>query len=237
MTRAFALPRLRSALVHLQTTRRKQTLARTQHPRHVHAQDTRKHTMPGRTTARSTRSARSSTATTATTATATTTTTRKSTRGRSSAANVEIPDEGPDTSLRKEINQIFNDAQSTTATQRKLQTMLRKIQERCCYEQDDSKKKKKVQDEEEQFDQQDFNDAIVRCLLRVLNVKKGVQEGDRVIKFLGLFVKNALEKGKSSACGTLRSPADSPQTAKYTKGTPKKRQNCPKLPPAVSSKR
>ncbi|KAJ4346878.1 chromosome condensation complex Condensin, subunit G [Didymosphaeria variabile] len=142
--------------------------------------------MPGRTSTRSTRSARSSTATT---------TTRKSAgRGRSSAANVEIPDEGPETSIRTEIVQIFNDAQNTTATQRKLQTMLRKVQERCSFEQPESKKKKAQQ--EEQFDEQDFNNEVVRCVLRILNVKKGIQEGDRVIKFLGMFLKNASEKGK-----------------------------------------
>ncbi|KAL5398329.1 hypothetical protein PMIN06_001836 [Paraphaeosphaeria minitans] len=151
--------------------------------RHHRDQDTLEHTMPGRTAARSTRSARSST------------TTRKYTRGRSSAVNIEIPDEGPDSSIRTDINHIFDDAQNTTATQRKLQTMLRKVQERCCYEQDESKDKKKAQ-EEDQFDEQDFNTAVVRCFLRVLNVRKGVQEADRVIRFLGLFVKNAFEKDR-----------------------------------------
>lgn len=108
---------------------------------------------------------------------------------------MEIPDEGPDISIRAEIAQIFDDAQSTTATQRKLQTLLRKIQERCCFEPPESKKKKKAQQEEE-FGEEDFNNEVVRCLLRVLNVKKGAQEGDRVIKFLGLFLKNASEKGE-----------------------------------------
>lgn len=149
--------------------------------------------MPGRTSTRSTRSARSSTTTT-------TTTTRKSAgRTRASAANVEVPDEGPDISLRTDIAQIFSDAQSTTATQRKLLTLLRKIQERCCFEQPESKKKKKAPQEEE-FDEEDFNNEVTRCLLRVLNVKKGVQEADRVIRFLGLFLKNASEKGECVLC-------------------------------------
>lgn len=110
---------------------------------------------------------------------------------------MEIPDEGPEISLRTDIAQIFSDAQSTTATQRKLQTLLRKIQERCCFEQPQSKKKKAQ--EEEEFDEEEFNNEVTRCLLRVLNVKKGVQEGDRVIRFLGLFLKNASEKGKCTS--------------------------------------
>jgi condensin complex subunit 3 len=186
--------------------------------------------MPGRTSTRSTRSARSSAGTTTTT----TTTTRKSAgRGRSSAANVEIPDEGPEISIRTEIGQIFNDAQNTTATQRKLQTMLRKIQERCSYEQVESKSNKKAQ-QDEQLDEQDFNNEVVRCLLRVLNVKKGVQEGDRVIKFLGLFVKNASEKGKFPVAGTCPSQTNGLQTARYTKETLRMPRNCLKHPPAAS---
>lgn len=151
--------------------------------------------MPGRASTRSTRSARSSTTTTTTT----TTTTRKSAgRTRASASQIKIPDEGPEISLRAEVAQIFNDAQSTTATQRKLQTLLRKVQERCCFEQPESKKKRLPQ--EEDFDEEEFNNEVTRCLLRVLNVKKGVQEADRVIRFLGLFLKNASDKGIHVVC-------------------------------------
>ncbi|KAL1593837.1 chromosome condensation complex Condensin, subunit G [Paraconiothyrium brasiliense] len=57
--------------------------------------------------------------------------------------------------------------------------MLRKVQERCSFEQPESRKKKAQQ--EEQFEEQDFNNEVVRCLLRILNVKKGVQEGDRYL--------------------------------------------------------
>ena len=151
--------------------------------------------MPGRTSTRSTR-------------TSTATVTRKSSTGalkstrassaRQSSNTVEIPDEGPLTSLRTQIAQVFGDAQKTTATQRKLVVTLRKIQEACCFEPPEPGKKggKKGQAEDHQdFDEEDFNNEIVRCVLRILGVKKSEPVGDRVVRFLGLFLKHASEKG------------------------------------------
>ncbi|PSN74764.1 ARM repeat-containing protein [Corynespora cassiicola Philippines] len=140
--------------------------------------------MPGRPSGRSTR-------------TSTTSTTRRSgTRGsasaRTSAHAVEVPDEGPVTSLRTQICHVFGEAQKTTATQRKLVVHLRKIQEACCYEPPDTKKKGR---EEEDFDESEFNEEVTRCVLRVLGVKKSEPVGDRVIRFLGVFLKHATEKG------------------------------------------
>jgi condensin complex subunit 3 len=94
--------------------------------------------------------------------------------------------------LRTQIRQIFSDAQNTTATQRKLQTMLRKLQERCCYDTRDDKKGRR---EEEGFTEEEFNSEIERCLLRTLVIKKGENVGDRVIRFLALFLEHAAEKG------------------------------------------
>lgn len=142
--------------------------------------------MPGRTSTRSARSSAAGPARKSSTATL------KS--ARTSAYAVEIPDEGPETSLRTQISNIFSDAQNTTATQRKLQITLRKLQERCCFAPPPSKKSK-VQPEED-YDEEDFNNEVTRCLLRVLGVKKGEPVGDRIIRFISLFLKHALEKGE-----------------------------------------
>lgn len=93
---------------------------------------------------------------------------------------------------------MFSDAQKTTATQRKLVVNLRKIQETCCFEPPETGKKggKKGKEEvQEDFDEEDFNNEIVRCVIRVLGVKKSEPVGDRIIRFLGVFLKNASEKG------------------------------------------
>ncbi|KAF2852045.1 condensin complex component cnd3 [Plenodomus tracheiphilus IPT5] len=127
----------------------------------------------------------------------------KSTRAsgaRQSAHAVEIPDEGPVTSLRTKIAQVFSDAQKTTATQRKLAVHLRKIQEACCFEPPETGNKggnKGRAEVEEDFDEEDFNNEMARCVLRLLNVKKSETAGDRVIRFLGLFLKHASEKDQA----------------------------------------
>ncbi|KAF2827029.1 condensin complex component cnd3 [Ophiobolus disseminans] len=148
--------------------------------------------MPGRTSTRSTR-------------TSTTSTTRKSSTTRASSARqssnaVEIPDEGPITSLRTQVAQVFGDAQKTTATQRKLVVNLRKIQEACCFEPPDTNTKggKKAKGElQEDFDEEEFNNEVVRCVLRILGVKKSEPVGDRIIRFLGVFLKHASEKDQA----------------------------------------
>ena len=55
--------------------------------------------------------------------------------------------------------------------------------------------KKGREEVQEDFDEEDFNNEIVRCILRILGVKKSEPVGDRVIRFLGLFLKHASEKG------------------------------------------
>lgn len=48
----------------------------------------------------------------------------------------------------------------------------------------------------EDFDENDFNAEMVRCLLRVLPVKKSEPVGDRIVRFVGLFLKHATELGE-----------------------------------------
>src|SRR5690242_3277645 len=150
--------------------------------------------MPGRTATRATRTAR----TTRTTRTAAGT---KSAR----SSTIAIPDEGPVTSLRTRIVQVFSDAQKTTATQRKLVVTLRKIQEECCFEPPPTTKTgKKAQEEEvEEDDEKDFNLEIVRNVLRVMNVKKSEAAGDRVIRFLAIFLTHASEKDHKNAAAAM----------------------------------
>ena len=77
---------------------------------------------------------------------------------------------------------------------------LRKIQEACCFEPPETGKKggkKSKGEEQEDFDEEEFNAEVVRCVLRVMCVKKSEPVGDRVIRFLGVFLKHASEKGES----------------------------------------
>ncbi|KAF2467838.1 uncharacterized protein BDR25DRAFT_335693 [Lindgomyces ingoldianus] len=149
--------------------------------------------MPGRSSGRS---ARSSTATLPRkSSTATLKSGRGSASARTSAYAVEVPDEGPVTSLRTQICLIFADAQKSTAMHRKLVINLRKIQEACCYEPADPKKKSgKGRAEEEDFGEAEFNEEVRRCILRVMMIKKSEPVGDRIMRFLGLFLKHATEK-------------------------------------------
>jgi condensin complex subunit 3 len=144
--------------------------------------------MPGRTSTRSTR-----------TSTASGTKSTRASSARQSANAVEIPDDGPLTSLRTQVAQVFGDAQKTTATQRKLVVNLRKIQEACCYEPpttNDKGGKKGKGEVQEDFDEEDFNTEVGRCVVRILGIKKSEPVGDRLIRFLGLFLKYASEKGR-----------------------------------------
>ena len=48
----------------------------------------------------------------------------------------------------------------------------------------------------ERMDEEGFNQEIERCILRVMGAKKGEAIGDRIIKFLGLFLRHASDKGQ-----------------------------------------
>ncbi|WPH03712.1 Hypothetical protein R9X50_00659500 [Acrodontium crateriforme] len=109
---------------------------------------------------------------------------------RNSSPTTDIPDEGADTSLRRAICIIFSDAQKSVAGHRKAIISLRKIQEACCYELINQKKGKQT----EEFEEDDFNGEIVRCVLRVLPVRKAESVGDRIVRFLGTYLNVALQK-------------------------------------------
>lgn len=112
-------------------------------------------------------------------------------RRTTASSNVAIPDEGPSSSLRTRVCLIFGDAQKSTAAHRKLAVNLRKIQEECCYE----PTSRRGQDDDD-FGEDDFNVEIARCVIRLMGVKKSEGAGDRIVRFLGMFLRRANDKGQ-----------------------------------------
>lgn len=108
---------------------------------------------------------------------------------RASSAQVEDTDT-PDNALRAQVCAVFRDAQRTTATHRKLVVTLRKIQESCCYEPNNPKNATTA----DEFDEVAFNGEFVRCVLKVMPVKKAEGAGDKVIRFIGLYLRHANDK-------------------------------------------
>ncbi|KAF1918931.1 nuclear condensing complex subunit [Ampelomyces quisqualis] len=134
--------------------------------------------MPGRPSARSTRTSAASGTRSA----------------RQSSHAVEIPDEGPVSSLRTKVAQVFADAQKTVIAQRKLVGALRKVHEACIPPPPaaSSKRGKKARAElQGDFDEDDFNNEVCRCVTRILAIKRSESVGDRLIRFLCLYVKLA----------------------------------------------
>ena len=117
---------------------------------------------------------------------------RKSTASRIST-NPNIPDEGPGSLIRTQVCAVFRDAQSTTAGHRKLVVSLRKVQEACAY----GPVKAKANDAR-LGNEEEFNAEVTRCAIRFLTVRKGEPVGDRVLRFLGLFLQHATEKDSGS---------------------------------------
>ncbi|SMQ53563.1 unnamed protein product [Zymoseptoria tritici ST99CH_3D7] len=109
---------------------------------------------------------------------------------RTASPTPSIPDEGESSSLRRAVCATFADAQRSTAAHRKAIISLRKVQEACCYEPVSNKKSKQTED----FDEEDFNREVVRCVLRILPVKKAEGVGDRAVRFLGTFLNVASGK-------------------------------------------
>jgi len=158
--------------------------------------------MPGRVSSRSTRTS----AAVSHKSSVQTLNSRASTASRISSPYIEIPEETADNPLRTQVASIFADAQKTTATHRKLVINLRKLQEACCYEPQTSSKGKKTGAEE--FDEEQFTQEFVRCVARVMPVKKSESVGERAIRFIGLFLKTANEKdnelnGDEDATGVM----------------------------------
>ena len=118
---------------------------------------------------------------------------RRSTASRVSSPTLVVPDEGPSSSLRSQICSIFGDAQKTTAGHRKLVVNLRKIQEACCYEPIDHAINKSID-----FGEDEFDVEIARCIIRLMGVKKGEGAGDKILRFLGFFLRHASDKGRTT---------------------------------------
>lgn len=71
---------------------------------------------------------------------------------------------------------------------------LRRIQEACCYAVTSISKSHGEGD----FEEGDFHSEVARCVLRIMGVKKSEGAGDRAVKFLGLFLSHAMEKGRDN---------------------------------------
>ncbi|KAH7193440.1 nuclear condensing complex subunit [Fusarium flagelliforme] len=124
--------------------------------------------MPARTTARSTKSS--------------------ATRSSRASSASEVVDT-PDNALRTKVCAIFRDAQRTTATHRKLVVNLRKIQESCAYEPTNPD-----QSQVDEFDEEAFNREFIRCVSKIMPVKKSESVGEKSIRFTGLFLQHASAK-------------------------------------------
>ncbi|RSL97438.1 hypothetical protein CEP52_010883 [Fusarium oligoseptatum] len=121
---------------------------------------------------------------------------RNSTRStRTSAARSSVASSAPevvdtpDNALRTKICAVFRDAQRTTATHRKLVVNLRKIQESCCYEPENPNPS-----QFDDFDEDAFNREFIRCVTKIMPIKKSESVGERSIRFVGLFLRHASEK-------------------------------------------
>ena len=101
------------------------------------------------------------------------------------------PEEGPTSTLRTQICNVFSDAQVSAVGHRKLLVRLRKIQEACYYEPTDPDKPSR-----QAFTENDFNAEIARCVVRLMGVKRSEVIGDRMIRFMGAFLRLATEKGR-----------------------------------------
>lgn len=127
-------------------------------------------------------------------------------RASSATPSVAVPAEpaAPTTNahLRADVCAIFADAQRSTTGHRKLVVRLRKVQETCCgiapkkSKKDQQDEESEIPSSEESLGETEFNVEVGRCILRILPIKKTEPVGDRIIRFLGLFLSHASEKGR-----------------------------------------
>ena len=102
-----------------------------------------------------------------------------------------VPEEGATSTLRTQMCRVFSDAQKSAAGHRKLLVGLRKIQEACCYEPTPPSKLSR-----QGFNEENFKVEVAQCVIRLMGVKRGEAVGDRIILFLGSFLRHAGEKGR-----------------------------------------
>ena len=105
--------------------------------------------------------------------------------------SVIVPEEGATSTLRTQICNLFSDVQRSAAGHRKLLVKLRKIQEACCYEPTWPSNPGR-----QGFTEEDFKVEVARCVVRLMGVKRGEAVGDRIIHYLGSFLRLAGEKGE-----------------------------------------
>ena len=115
-------------------------------------------------------------------------------RKSTTSPTIVVPEEGPTSNLRTQICNVFSHAQKSAAGHRKLFVELRKIQEACCYE-----PMRPGKPGRQEFNEDDFNVEIARCVIRLMGVKRSEAVGDRIVRFLGLFLRHASEKGKETS--------------------------------------
>lgn len=147
--------------------------------------------MPGRVSTRSTRPS-TSTSTVSHKSSSQTLNSRPSTASHHFGPLVAIESEAPSSQLRVHVCRIFGAAQHTTASHRKHAVNLRQIHEQCC----NGGIKSKGRGDLEGFDEERFTQEIERCVIRLMGIKKTEAIGDRVVRFLGTFLKHSSEKGK-----------------------------------------
>ena len=82
----------------------------------------------------------------------------------------------------KAIRTIFQESQKSAATHRKLVNSLRTVQLSC------------LQQNNDENSEEAFNTEFIRCLNRVLPIKKSEPTADRVIKFIGHFIQHVQDK-------------------------------------------
>ncbi|KAL8667805.1 MAG: hypothetical protein Q9202_000270 [Teloschistes flavicans] len=109
---------------------------------------------------------------------------------------IVIPEEGPASSLRVRICSIFSDAQKSTASHRKLAVSLRKVQETCCHEPSQRHKQTELE-----YGEDDFNVEMARCVIRLMTVKKSEGAGDRIVRFLTLYLRRASDQDAAAISG------------------------------------
>ncbi|CAB5130028.1 unnamed protein product [Rhizophagus irregularis] len=95
-----------------------------------------------------------------------------------------MPRENPLSSLSLFVPQIFQDVQKTVINHRKNAVVLRKFQFQCSQFNDDN----------HNFGENEFNKEFVRNVNKILPVKKGQANAERVITFIATFVNYCQEK-------------------------------------------
>lgn len=95
-------------------------------------------------------------------------------------------------SLPNTIPQIFNDAQKPNANHRKHAIALRKIQEQCGLNSPIVEGQPQDIDEENEAK---FNRAVIKCVNRILRIRKREPHADRIVRFIASFMQYTQQLG------------------------------------------